>query len=109
MKMGSAFFTIIHSPTTFMALNKATQHLQGRFIGFIGYLMLTLDPMPILLPTQKTWQWVTEMVATDELAIITFYEEDVLWQGALWTPAAKCERAREMHRDSYTYRWCCSR
>jgi hypothetical protein len=83
MKKGSAFCTIIHSPTKFMALNKAMQHLQGHFIGFIGDCMLTRNPMPILLPTQKTWQWVKEMAAMDGPAMIAFYEEDVLWQGAL--------------------------
>ncbi len=79
MKRGSAFCTVIHSPTKFMALNEATQHLQKHFIGFIGDRTLTRDPMPILLPTQKTWQWVKEMVATDGPTIIAFYEEDVLW------------------------------
>ena len=53
MKKGSAFCTIIHSPTKFMALNKATQHLQGCFTGLIGDCTLTRNPTPILLPTQK--------------------------------------------------------
>jgi hypothetical protein len=26
--------------------------------------------------------------------MIAFYEEDVTWQGALWTPAAECKRAK---------------
>jgi hypothetical protein len=110
MKKGSAFCTIIHSPAMFMALNEPTQHLQGRFIGFIGYLTLTLDPMPILLPTQKTWQWVKEMVAMDGPAIIAFYEEDVLRRGAMCghqQPSVKEPRA--MYHNSYTYHWCCSR
>jgi hypothetical protein len=91
MKKGSAFCTIIHSPTKFMALNEATQHLQGCFIGFIGNCTLMKNPTPILLPTQKTWQWVKEMVATDGPAMIAFYEEDATQQGALLTPAAECE------------------
>jgi hypothetical protein len=93
MKKGSGFCTIIHSPTKFMALNKATQHLQGRYIRFIGDRMLTRNPTPILLPTQKIWQWVKEMVAMDGPAMIAFYEEDVAWQGTLWTPAAGCKQA----------------
>jgi hypothetical protein len=76
-----------------MALNEAMQHLQGRFIGFIVDCTLTQNPTPILFPTQKTWQWVKEMVATDGPAMIAFYDEDVARQGALWTPAAKCKRA----------------
>jgi hypothetical protein len=32
------------------------------------------------------------MVATDGPAMIVFYEEDVLRQGALWMPVAECER-----------------
>ncbi len=82
MKKGSALCTIIHSPTKFMALNKATQHLQGRFIGFIGDCMLTPNPTPTLLPTQKTWQCVKGMVATDGPAMIAFYEQDAMRQGA---------------------------
>jgi hypothetical protein len=41
MKKGSAFCTVIHLPMKFMALNEATQHLQGCFIAFIGDCMLT--------------------------------------------------------------------
>jgi hypothetical protein len=79
MKKGSSFCTIIHSPMKFMALNEAKQHLQGRFIGFIGNRTLMWNSTPILLPTQKTWQWVKKMVATDGPAMIAFYEEDVVW------------------------------
>ncbi len=93
MKKGSVFCTVIHLPMKFMALNEATQHLQGCFIGFIGDRKLTRDPAPILLSTQKTWQWVKEMVATDGPAIIVFCEEGVSWQGAFWTPAANCKKA----------------
>ncbi len=74
-----------------MAFNEATQHLQGRFIGFIGDRTLMRIPTPILLLTQKTWQWAKEMVATDGPAMIACYEEDVARRGALWTSAAKCE------------------
>ena len=34
------------------------------------------------------------MVATDGPAMIAYYEEDAMWQGALWTPAAECEKAK---------------
>jgi hypothetical protein len=94
MKKGSAFCTIIHLPTMFMALNKATQHLQGHFIGFIGYLTLKLDPTPILLPTQKTWQWVKEVVPRMGLLSLRFMGGRVAARGGVWTPAAKCERAK---------------
>ncbi len=75
-----------------MALNKDTQHLQRCSIGFVGDCTLTLDPTPILLPTQKTWQWVKKMMSKDGPAIIACYEEDVLQRGALWTPAVNCEK-----------------
>jgi hypothetical protein len=92
-----------------MALNEATQYLQGRFIGFIEDCMLTQDPMPILFPTQKTWQWVKEMVATDGPAIIAFHEEDLSRQGAFGHQQPSVKELRAMYPDSYTYYWCCSR
>ena len=66
IKKGSAFTTIVHSPMKYVAISKATQHLLGRIIGFIGDRMLTREPSTVLFPTQKMWQWVKEMsVLTD--------------------------------------------
>jgi hypothetical protein len=47
IKLGSAFCTVVHLPMKFMAVSEATQHLQGRFIGFIG------DPPPCGNPPQS--------------------------------------------------------
>ena len=47
---GSTFVTVIHSLMKFVAINKATQHLQGRFVGFVGNRSMTKDPTLILLP-----------------------------------------------------------
>ncbi len=38
-----------------VAISEATQHLQGRFVGFVGDNMATKDPTPIVLPQEKTW------------------------------------------------------
>ena len=62
MKPGSAYCTIIHSPMKFMAITEATKHLQGRLIGFIGDLTVSCELMPVMIPTLKTWQWVTEKI-----------------------------------------------
>ncbi len=50
MKPGSAFVTVMHSPMKFVAISDATQHLQGRYIGFVGDRTATKDPTSIILP-----------------------------------------------------------
>jgi hypothetical protein len=52
IKPGSAFVTILHSPMKFV-ISKATHHLQGHFVGFVGDQTLTKDPTPLILPQQK--------------------------------------------------------
>ena len=69
MKPGSAFVTVMHSPMKFVVISEATQHLQGRFIGFIGDRTPTKDPISIVLPQQKTWSWETKTVSTDAAAM----------------------------------------
>jgi hypothetical protein len=54
LKPGSVFVTVVHSSMKFVAINKETQHLQGRFIGFVGDWCITKDPTPNLLPQQET-------------------------------------------------------
>ena len=60
MKPGSAFCTIVHLPMKFMAITEATKHLQGRLIGFIGDRTVSREPTPVLFPSKKTWERVTE-------------------------------------------------
>jgi hypothetical protein len=60
MKPGSAFCTIVHSPMKFMAIIEATKHLQDRLIGFIGDSMVSRELTPVLFPSKKTWECVTE-------------------------------------------------
>ncbi len=86
MKPGSAFVMVMHSPMKFFAISKATQHLQGRFIGFIGDRTPTKDPILIVLPQQKTWSWETKTVSTDAAAMDAYYAEDSTCQGKLWAP-----------------------
>ncbi len=50
MKPGSAFVTVLQSPMKFVAISEATQHLQGRFVGFVGDHLSTKDPISIVLP-----------------------------------------------------------
>jgi hypothetical protein len=54
MKPGSAFVTVMHSLMKFVVISEAPQHLQGRFIGFVGDRTPTKDPISIVLPQQKT-------------------------------------------------------
>jgi hypothetical protein len=72
LKKGSIFCTVMHSPMKFVALSDATQHLQGQFIGFVGDRTLMCEPTAILLPSQKTWQWVKEAVSPDRPALIKY-------------------------------------
>jgi hypothetical protein len=53
IKKGSAYCTVLHSPMKFMAISKATQHLQGQFIDFVGDRTVTWEPTLILLPLLK--------------------------------------------------------
>ncbi len=68
VKQGSCIAKVVHSPMKFAAINSATAHLQGRVIRFVGDRTTTREPAPILLPTNKTWQWVKETVITDSAA-----------------------------------------
>jgi hypothetical protein len=86
MKPGSAFVTVMHSPMKFVAISKATQHLQGRFIGFVGDCTPMKDPILIVLPQQKTWSWETKTISTDAAAIDAYDTEDSTRQGKLWAP-----------------------
>ena len=65
MKPGSAFVTVLHSPMKFVAISEATQHLQGRYIGFVGDRTISKDPILIVLPQQKTWSWEAKTVSSD--------------------------------------------
>jgi hypothetical protein len=70
----------------FIAISKATQHLQGRFIGFVGDRTPTKDPILIILPQQKMWSWETKTVSTDATAMDAYYAEDTTCRGKLWAP-----------------------
>jgi hypothetical protein len=73
---GSAYCTVLHSPMKFMAISKARQHLQCRFLGFVGDRTVTREPTPILLPLPKTWQWVKEEVCMTGPDLLKDYQED---------------------------------
>ncbi len=86
MKPGSAFVMVMHSPMKFVVISKATQHLQGRFIGFVEDRTPTKDPILIVLPQQKLWSWETKTVSTDATAMDAYYAEDSTCRGKLWAP-----------------------
>ncbi len=83
MKPGRAFVTVLHSPMKFVAISKTMQHLQGRFVGFVGDCSSTKDPISIVLPQQKTWSWETKMVSFDAVVLAMYYEEDPTRRGKL--------------------------
>jgi hypothetical protein len=76
----------------FMAISEATQHLQGRFIGFIGDQTPTREPTVVLFPAQKTWQWVRATVTNHGPSLLEHYNTDPSRCGSLWTPAADCQK-----------------
>jgi hypothetical protein len=55
MKPGSAFAKVLHSPMKFVDISDATQHLQGKFVAFVGDCSARKDPTFIILLPQKTW------------------------------------------------------
>ncbi len=86
IKPGSAFTTVLHSLMKFAAISKATQHLQGRFVGFVGDRTATLDPTPIVLPQQKTWKWEMKTTSSDAMVLEAYYTVDPTQRGRLWVP-----------------------
>jgi hypothetical protein len=76
MKPGSAFVTILHLPMKFVAISEATQHLQGRYVDFVGDRTATKDPTPVLLPQQSTWKWDTKTTSLDAAALEAHYAAD---------------------------------
>ena len=86
MKPGSAFVTILHSPMKFVAISEATQHLQGRYVGFVGDHTATKDPTPVVLPQQSTWKWETKTTSSDAAALEAHYAADPTRRGKLWAP-----------------------
>jgi hypothetical protein len=77
---------VLHLPMKFVAISEATQHLQGRFVGFVGDRMATKDPPPIVLPQQKTWKWELKTKSSDGMALEAYYTADPTRQGRLWVP-----------------------
>ncbi len=86
MKPGSAFVTVLHSPTKFVAISEATQHLQGRYVGLVGDRTATKDPTPVILPSQNTWKWETKNTSLDAVALEAHYTVDPTRRGKLWAP-----------------------
>jgi len=86
MKPGSAFVTVLHLPMKFVAISDATQHLQGRYVGFVGDRTSTKDPTPVVLPQQSMWKWEKNTASTDAAALEAHYAADPTLRGKLWAP-----------------------
>ena len=97
IKQGSCFATVLHSPMKFAAINPATAHVQGRVIGFVGDRTATREPTTILLPANKTWQWVKETVFADSTALMKYFHDDPARAGTLWTGEGNEGAKVELH------------
>jgi hypothetical protein len=84
IKLGSAFVTVLHLPMKFVAISEVTQHLQGRFVGFVGDHMAMKDPTPIILPQKKMWKWEMKTTSSDVMALGAYYTADSTQRGRLW-------------------------
>jgi hypothetical protein len=73
-------------PIKFVVISKVTQHLQGKFVGFVGDRTDTKDPTPIVLPQQKMWKWETKTASLDAMALQVYYTADPTRRGRLWVP-----------------------
>ena len=70
----------------FVAISEATQHLQGRFAGFVGDCTVTKDPTPIVLPQQNTWKWETKTTSSDAMVLEAYYTADPTQRRRLCVP-----------------------
>jgi hypothetical protein len=68
----------------FVAISEATQHLQGRYVGFVGDRTARKDPTPVVLPQQSTWKWDTKTMSLDAVALEAHYTADPTRRGKLW-------------------------
>jgi hypothetical protein len=86
IKPGCGFVTVVHSVMKYVALGDATQHLQGRFIGFMGDCTSTKELTAIVLPSMKTWTWETKRVRDNALHMAECYKQDTTRRGKQWQP-----------------------
>ena len=70
----------------FVMISEATQHLQGRYVGFVGDRTATKDPTPVFLLQQSTWKWDTKTTSSDAVALEAHYTADPTRRGKLWAP-----------------------
>jgi hypothetical protein len=68
----------------FVAISNEMQHLQGRFVGFVGDHSAMKDPISIVLSQPKTWSWEIKMEFLDAVAMAAYYDKDPSCQGKLW-------------------------
>jgi hypothetical protein len=97
IEKGSAYCPVLHSLMKFMAITKATQHLQSWLIGFVGDCMVTREPTPILLPLLKIWQRAKEEVCTTGPDLLEYYQEDPSCQGKLWSLGEGEKKRKQMY------------
>ena len=70
----------------FVAISKATQHLQEWYVGFVGDRTATKDPTPVVLLQQSTWKWDTKTTSSDAVALEAHYTADPTRREKLWAP-----------------------
>ena len=86
MKPGSAFVAVLNSPRKVVAISKAPQHIQGRYVGFVRDRTAAKDPTPVVLLSQNTWKWETKTTSLDAVALEAHYTADPTRRGKLWAP-----------------------
>jgi hypothetical protein len=104
---GSAFLTVIHLPLKFLAISKATQHLQGRYVGFVGDHTATKDLTPVVLPSHSTWKWETKTMSLDAVALQAHYTADPTRRGRYGHQTRQTRTSgRQLRRPAYCQtRW----
>ena len=102
MKPGSAFVTVLHLPMKFVAISEATQHLQGRYVGFVGDRTATKDP------TQSTWKWDTKTTSSVAAALKAHYAADPTRRGSCGHQTRQIRtNGQQLWRPAYwPPRWC---
>jgi hypothetical protein len=84
---GQPYVSMIHTPGVYYSIASATTAFQGTVLAFIGDHRATKEPMPVCLPTIKSWDWHTGGACTDFTKLGKYYTAEGI-KGTLWMPGA---------------------
>jgi hypothetical protein len=88
MRVDSPTVTLVHGVSKYCSFNTAIpMAIQGKIIAFVGDRTERSNPVPILLPQSKAWEWKQAEISMDIDAMTAHYTGNPDKWGKLWTPA----------------------